>query len=200
MSDRREQVAESPRLGYGMSVTDPGVGRSAFARETNQSRLVCAIRKLIICRTVATAPHVYARRAPSFWSSAVVKASVTCRVWAITSSRMALRSFSVKEPGAQASASSISYSKSDTISAVRDSRSLILSVLRSLLFMGVFIEVACVRNGRPYAFQSNLAVEGGYAAGTYPGPGPMILQVNVSGQGAAQFVAGHLITPEFVQS
>ena len=107
MSDRREQVAESPRLGYGMSVTDPGVGRSAFVRETNQSRLVCAIRKLIICRTVATAPHVYARRAPSFWSSAVVKASVTCRVWAITSSRTALRSFSVRPSGAQASTSSI---------------------------------------------------------------------------------------------
>ena len=123
MSDRREQVAESPRLGYGMSVTDPGVGRSAFVRETNQSRLVCAIRKLIICRTVATAPHVYARRAPSFWSSAVVKASVTCRVWAITSSRTALRSFSVRPSGAQASTSSISCARSATISAVRDSRS-----------------------------------------------------------------------------
>jgi hypothetical protein len=28
----------------------------------------------------------------------------------------------------------------------------------------------------------------------------MMLQVNVSGRGAAQFVAGHLDTPEFVQS
>src|ERR1039457_4532813 len=138
MSDRREQVAESPRLGYGISVTDPGVARSAFARETNQSRLVCAIRKLIICRSVATAPHVYARRAPSFWSSANVKASVTCRVWAITSSRTALRSFSVKEPGAQASASSISYSKSDRISAVRDSLSFSFSVWW-LEFTKVFI-------------------------------------------------------------
>src|ERR1017187_1291146 len=103
-----------------------------------QTFFPCATLKLIICRTVASAPHVYARRAPSFWSSANVKASVTCRVWAITSSRTALRSFSVKEPGAQASASSISYSKSDTISAVRDSLSFSFSVWW-LEFTKVFI-------------------------------------------------------------
>ena len=55
-------------------------------------------------------------------------------------------------------------------------------------------------NGNPYAFQSNLPVLGGYATGTYPSPGPMMLQVNVSGQGAAQFVAGQVVTPDFVQS
>lgn len=31
-------------------------------------------------------------------------------------------------------------------------------------------------------------------------PGPMTLQVNVQGQGAAQFVAGQVVTPEFVQA
>ena len=36
--------------------------------------------------------------------------------------------------------------------------------------------------------------------GTYPSPGPMMLQVNVQGQGAAQFVAGQVVTPEFVQA
>ena len=81
----------------------------------DQARLVCASRKLIICLVVANAPHVYARRAPPFWSSANVKASATCRVWAITWSRMALRSFSVRVSGAQASTSSISCSTSDTI-------------------------------------------------------------------------------------
>ena len=34
----------------------------------------------------------------------------------------------------------------------------------------------------------------------YPSSGPMMLQVKVSGQGAAQFVAGQVVTPEFVQS
>jgi len=39
-----------------------------------------------------------------------------------------------------------------------------------------------------------------YATGTYPTPGPMSLQLNVSGQGAAQFAAGRVVTPEFVQA
>lgn len=55
-------------------------------------------------------------------------------------------------------------------------------------------------NGTPYAFQSNLPVLGGYATGTYPSPCPMMLQVNVQGQGAAHFVAGHVVTPEFLQA
>jgi hypothetical protein len=55
-------------------------------------------------------------------------------------------------------------------------------------------------NGAPYTFQGNLSVAGGYSTGTYPTPGPMTLQVNVAGQGAAQFVAGQVATPEFVQS
>ena len=55
-------------------------------------------------------------------------------------------------------------------------------------------------NGTPYTFQSNLPVAGGYSTGTYPTPGPMSRQVNVSRQGAAQFVAGQVVTPEFVQS
>jgi hypothetical protein len=37
-----------------------------------------------------------------------------------------------------------------------------------------------------------LGVAGGYATGNYPTPGPMMLQVNVGGQGAAQFVAKSL--------
>ncbi len=52
----------------------------------------------------------------------------------------------------------------------------------------------------PYAFQSNLPVLGGYATGTYPSPGPMMPQVNAQGQGAAQFVASQVVTPEFVQA
>jgi len=55
-------------------------------------------------------------------------------------------------------------------------------------------------NGAPYTFQSNLPVAGGYSTSTYPTPGLMTLQVNVAGQGAAQFVAGQVVTPEFVQS
>ena len=69
---------------------------------------------------------------------------------------------------------------------------------------GKLYQQATYVNGSPYAFQSNLPVLGGYATGTYPssGPqmGPMMLQVNVQGQGAAQFVAGQVVTPEFVQA
>lgn len=65
---------------------------------------------------------------------------------------------------------------------------------------GRLFQQATYVNGMPYAFQSRLPVEGGYATGTYPSPGPMMLQLNVSGQGAAQFVAGQVVTPEFVQA
>ncbi len=65
---------------------------------------------------------------------------------------------------------------------------------------GRLFQQATYVNGMPYAFQSNLPIEGGYAAGTYSTPGPMMLQVNVSGQGAAQFVAGQVVTPDFVQA
>ena len=65
---------------------------------------------------------------------------------------------------------------------------------------GKLYQQATYVNGTPYTFQSNLPVAGGYSTGTYPAPGPMTLQVNVAGQGAAQFVAGQVVTPEFVQS
>ncbi len=65
---------------------------------------------------------------------------------------------------------------------------------------GRLYQQASYVNGTPYAFQSNLPVLGGYAAGMYPSLGPMMLQVNVQGQGAAQFVAGQVVTPEFVQA
>jgi hypothetical protein len=65
---------------------------------------------------------------------------------------------------------------------------------------GRLYQQATYVNGTPYAFQSNLPVLGGYATGTYLSPGPMMLQVNVQGQGAAQFVAGQVVTPEFVQA
>ncbi|HZV06994.1 MAG TPA: hypothetical protein VE999_18070, partial [Gemmataceae bacterium] len=65
---------------------------------------------------------------------------------------------------------------------------------------GRLYQQATYVNGMPYTFQSNLPVLGGYATGTYPSPGPMMLQVNVQGQGAAQFVAGQVVTPEFVQA
>lgn len=65
---------------------------------------------------------------------------------------------------------------------------------------GKLYQQATYVNGSPYTFQSNLPVLGGYATGTYPSPGPMMLQVNVQGQGAAQFVAGQVVTPEFVQA
>ena len=65
---------------------------------------------------------------------------------------------------------------------------------------GKLYQQATYVNGMPYTFQSSLPVAGGYATGTYPTPGPMSLQLNVSGQGAAQFVAGQVVTPEFVQS
>jgi hypothetical protein len=65
---------------------------------------------------------------------------------------------------------------------------------------GRLYQQATYVNGMPYTFQSNLPVLGGYQTGTYPTPGPMSLQLNVSGQGAAQFVAGQVVTPEFVQA
>jgi hypothetical protein len=67
---------------------------------------------------------------------------------------------------------------------------------------GRLYQQATYVNGMPYTFQSNLPVLGGYQTGTYPMPGgaPLSLQVNVSGQGAAQFVAGQVVTPEFVQA
>jgi hypothetical protein len=65
---------------------------------------------------------------------------------------------------------------------------------------GKLYQQASYVNGTPYTFQSSLPVAGGYATGTYPTPGPMTLQVNVSGQGAGQFVAGQVVTPEFVQA
>ena len=67
---------------------------------------------------------------------------------------------------------------------------------------GKLYQQASYVNGMPYAFQSSLPVLGGYQTGTYPTPGgnPMSLQLNVSGQGAAQFVAGQVVTPEFVQA
>ena len=66
---------------------------------------------------------------------------------------------------------------------------------------GRLYQQASYVNGTPYSFQSNLPVLGGYPTGSYPTPGgPMSLQLNVSGQGAAQFVAGQVVTPEFVQA
>lgn len=56
-------------------------------------------------------------------------------------------------------------------------------------------------NGSPYTIAGGgLPTLGGYATQNYPSSGPMTLQVNVSGQGAAQFVAGQVVTPEFVQA
>lgn len=65
---------------------------------------------------------------------------------------------------------------------------------------GKLYQQATYVNGMPYTFQSNLPVLGGYPTSTYPTPGGMSLQLNVSGQGAAQFVAGQVVTPEFVQA
>jgi hypothetical protein len=65
---------------------------------------------------------------------------------------------------------------------------------------GRLYQQATYVNGTPYTFQSNLPVLGGYSTGTYPTPSPMSLQLNISGQGAAQFVAGQVVTPEFVQA
>ncbi len=65
---------------------------------------------------------------------------------------------------------------------------------------GRLYQQASYVNGMPYTFQSNLPVLGGYPTGLYPNPSPMSLQVNISGQGAAQFVAGQVVTPEFVQA
>ena len=53
-------------------------------------------------------------------------------------------------------------------------------------------------NGSSNTFQSDLPFSFGYSAGTYPAPVPMTLQVNVFDQGPTQFVAGQVLTPEFV--
>jgi hypothetical protein len=65
---------------------------------------------------------------------------------------------------------------------------------------GRLYQEATYQNGKPYTYQSNLPVAGGYQTGSYPAAAPMMLQVNVSGQGAAQFVAGQVVTPQFVQA
>ena len=64
---------------------------------------------------------------------------------------------------------------------------------------GHLYQEATYQNGRPYTYQSGLPVLGGYQTG-YPSAAPMMLQVNVAGQGAAQFVAGQVVTPQFVQA
>jgi len=60
---------------------------------------------------------------------------------------------------------------------------------------GRLYQQATYINGTPYTMPSNLPVLGGYG-----GSAPMMLQLNVAGQGAAQFVAGQVVTPEFVQA
>ncbi len=65
---------------------------------------------------------------------------------------------------------------------------------------GRLYQEATYQNGRPYTYQSGLPVLGGYQTGSYPSAAPMMLQVNVAGQGAAQFVAGQVVTPQFVQA
>jgi hypothetical protein len=48
---------------------------------------------------------------------------------------------------------------------------------------------------------SQLPLQGATSGSNYEiNTGPMTLQVNVSGQGSAQFVAGQVLTPEFVQA
>lgn len=57
--------------------------------------------------------------------------------------------------------------------------------------------------GQAYTFQSSLPVAGGLSSGTYPNPGgnqPMSLSINVGGKGAGDFLAGNVVTPEFVQA
>jgi hypothetical protein len=51
-------------------------------------------------------------------------------------------------------------------------------------------------NGMPYTLQSDPPVLGGYQTGTYAMAGSMSLQLNVSGQCAAQSVAGEVVMPE----
>jgi hypothetical protein len=68
---------------------------------------------------------------------------------------------------------------------------------------GQLYQEATYQYGKAYAFQSNLPVAGDVAATTYPNPGssaPMSLSINVAGQGAGQFLAGEVVTPDFVQS
>jgi hypothetical protein len=65
---------------------------------------------------------------------------------------------------------------------------------------GRLYQEATYQNGTPYTQQSGLPVLGGYQSGTYPTTAPMMLQVSVAGQGAAQFVSGQVVTPQFVQA
>ena len=65
---------------------------------------------------------------------------------------------------------------------------------------GKLYQQATYQSGTPYTFQSSLPALGGYGGGSSAAPAPMSLQLNVAGQGAAQFVAGQVVTPEFVQA
>lgn len=70
---------------------------------------------------------------------------------------------------------------------------------------GTLFQSASYANGSPYAYQSSLPIAGGFNANAWPGSNagaPTIngLQLFIGGQGAGQFMAGQVVTPEFVQS
>jgi hypothetical protein len=65
---------------------------------------------------------------------------------------------------------------------------------------GTLYQAPTYQYGNPYTYQSSLPTAGGFSTGQWPSTGPMMLQVNVGGEGAGAFVAGKVVTPEFVQS
>lgn len=64
---------------------------------------------------------------------------------------------------------------------------------------GQMTQDATYQFGRAYSYQSSVPVSGGVSTQTYNNQ-PVHLSLNVDGQGAGDFLAGNVVTPDFVQS
>jgi hypothetical protein len=71
---------------------------------------------------------------------------------------------------------------------------------------GKLSQDASYQYGKAYSFESSLPISGGINTQTLPNPSslssnaPVSLSLNIGNQGAADFLAGNVVTPDFVQS
>ena len=65
---------------------------------------------------------------------------------------------------------------------------------------GKLMQSADYQYGNPYSYTSNLPVAGGNPGQNIPSPGPVNLSLSVANQGAADFLAGNVVTSAFVQA
>ncbi len=65
---------------------------------------------------------------------------------------------------------------------------------------GKLMQSAIYKYGDPYSYTSNVSVAGGNPGQNIPTPGSVNLSLSVANQGAADFLAGNVVTSEFVQA